>query len=102
MTDNYESFKIGTKEDAQAHNWISLTEARKMYKSDQDFLVALSGITLFTKDELKDTNRDMKATWSLFEKKVTATQILYHSKSIFMAYVKYVLRKFIRNGYQRV
>jgi hypothetical protein len=49
VTEDFVSFRIGTKEEAERYGWISMANARTMYKSENDFVEALLGITIFTK-----------------------------------------------------
>ena len=46
--------------------------------------------------------KDKPEVWSTFEKKITNIGTLIYSRDIFVQYVEHILRKFIKNGYQRV
>ncbi len=52
VTEDFASFRIGTTEDAKKYNWISMKEGRKMYKKEEDFLAAISKISIFDSEEL--------------------------------------------------
>lgn len=43
-----------------------------------------------------------KDLWQLFEHKIGSFNILLSALDIFKNYVRHVLRKYIRNGYDRV
>lgn len=73
-----------------------------MYKREEDFIHALASITIFTAEEMVEVCKDKVAAWGLFEKKVSNTAVLLSARHIFVAFVKHILRKFIKNGYQRV
>lgn len=80
-----------------------MDQGRKMYKKEEDFLAAISKITIFDAEELKMICRGKdNDAWNLFEKKSSNSTVLIYSRHLFTAYVKHMLRKFIRNGYQRV
>lgn len=101
MTEDFVSFRIGNKVEAERHGWISMAEARKMYKTDTDFIEALMGITTFTHESYEEARKN-KETWTTFEKKLASTSTLIYCKDIFLKYVEHILKKFIDNGYQRV
>lgn len=103
VTEDFVSFRIGTKEEAEKFGWISMPKARKQFKSEEDFIAAVAKITLFDSEEVKTVcqGKDSLA-WNLFEQKAEHTHVLIYSKNFFGRYVKHVLRKFIKNGYQRV
>jgi len=48
------------------------------------------------------TTKDKVAAWRLFEKKTENFSVLIYARHIFIKYVKHILKKFIKNGYQRV
>jgi hypothetical protein len=74
-----------------------------MYKREEDFLGAIAKITLFDNEELKRVCRGHdREAWVLFEQKVLNSAVIIYSRHLFTHYVRHVLRKFIRNGYQRV
>ena len=54
VTKDFVSFRIGTKEEARRHGWISMKEARKDYKNEEDFLEALLAVTTYTEEEKLD------------------------------------------------
>lgn len=103
VTEDFDSFRIGTEEEAEKYNWVSMEKGRKMYKKEEDFLAAIAKITLFDNDELKMVCQGKENdAWVLYEQKVVNSAVLIYSRHIFRAYVQHVLRKFIKNGYQRV
>jgi hypothetical protein len=80
-----------------------MAEGRKMYKKEEDFVAAIAKITLFDAEELKIISQGKdNAAWVVFEKKVLNSAILIYSRHLFRPYVQHVLRKFIKNGYQRI
>lgn len=79
-----------------------MIDARKQFKNEDDFIKALSNITLFSQEELIEVCKDKSAAWGLFMKKVSNTAVIIFAAHIFPKYVKHILRKFIRNGYQRI
>jgi hypothetical protein len=103
VTEDFDCFRIGTQEEAAKFNWISMVQARKMYKREEDFVEAIAKITIFDAEELKQVSRGKdNAAWTLFEQKSLNSSVLISSRHLFTAYVKHVLRKFVKNGYQRV
>lgn len=74
-----------------------------MYKKEEDFLAAIAKITIFDSEELQMVCKGKdNAAWNLFEQKSLNFSTLVESRHLFRAYVQHVLRKFIKNGYQRV
>ena len=103
VTEDFDSFRIGTREEAQRYGWVSMEAARKMYKREEDFLAAISKIALFDSDELRTVCGGRgKEAWALYEQKVLSSSVIINSRHLFGQYVRHALRKFIRNGYQRV
>jgi len=102
VTDDFNAFRIGTKEEALRYGWVSMAEGRKMFKSEEDFIKQLASITIATEEDIKEISNNTTSAWSIFRKKLQHTSVLIYSKHIFKAYIGHVLRKFIANGYQRV
>lgn len=103
VTEDFDSFRIGTREEAQRYGWVSMEAGRKMYKREEDFLAAICKIALFDSDELRSVCQGRgKEAWALYEQKVLHSSVIIYSRHLFGHYVRHALRKFIRNGYQRV
>ena len=93
---------MGAKDDALKNKWLSMEEVRQQSTSEEEFITSLMGITTFLGHHYEDAKLNKSETWTLFEKKLSNTATLIFCKNIFPHYVKHVLNKFIRNGYQRV
>lgn len=63
-----------------------MEKAKKMYKSTDDFIEALMGITTFTNESYEEARKN-EETWILFEKKLASTSTLIYCKDIFVKYV---------------
>jgi adenosine deaminase len=81
---------------------MSLPEARKLYKNDDDFIEALFEISTFSEDEKVEGIKNNAAAWSTFYKKLSNSTVLIYAKDIFVEYLVHIFKKFIDNGYQRV
>lgn len=57
---------------------------------------------MFNKDEMKKYAGNQKEIWDAFEIKISNFFPIYFSLHIFKKYFKYILIKYIKNGYSRV
>lgn len=102
VTKDFRSFRIGTAEEAAKYSWLSMKKARDEFKSEDEFLKQLSGVTLFTEGEVSQICKEEVSGWQILSRKMSNSATLLHASHIFPKYVKHVLRKFIANGYLRV
>jgi hypothetical protein len=96
------SFRIGNKKQAAEEGWVSMEEGRKLYEKEEDFVNAVSNITMFNKKELQTYSCRQKEMWEVFEGKISNFFIIVFTLHLFKKYTKHTLLKYIRNGYDRV
>jgi hypothetical protein len=79
-----------------------MDEARKRYADEELFVRAVSSITMFNKDQLLALTLEQKEMWDRFEVKISNFFVLIFALHIFKKYVRHILLKYIKNGYDRV
>ena len=79
-----------------------MTAARGKFESEEAFLKAVTSLTRMTQQEISEIGDSQEKVWEVFEKKYVSFFPLGWSLHISRKYVEYAMRKFIRNGYDRV
>lgn len=102
LSKDLSKMKIGTAEQASKEEWVSMTEYRKKFNSEEEFIRAVSSITMFNTEELMTMSFLQKEMWDRFESKINNSFMLIFTLDIFKKYTRNTLLKFIKNGYDRI
>lgn len=62
----------------------------------------IASLTMFTHEEMLVVAGNAKLLWGPFEEKITRFATLIQVEHIFRKYSAFVLRKYYRNGYDRI
>ena len=72
------------------------------YKTEEALVKYVASLTMITHDEMLKIAGDGATFWPVFEEKISAFFPLLAMRDVFVSYSEYTLRKFIKNGYDRV
>ena len=96
------SFKIGPVEQAQKEGWVSFQQLANEMPNQSKAIKFVSNLTMLQREELQVVSGNQHDFWVLFEEKIGNFFILVFALHIFKKYVRHVLLKYIRNGYERI
>jgi len=96
------SFQIGPVEQAQKEGWVSFQQLADEMPNQRKAIKFVSNLTMLQREELQVVSGNQHDFWVLFEEKIGNFFILVFALHIFKKYVRHVLHKYIRNGYERI
>ena len=79
-----------------------MAAAREKFESEEAFLKAVTSLSRMTQQEISEIGDNQEKVWEVFQAKYVSFFPLEWSLHIFRKYVEYGMRKFIRNGYDRM
>lgn len=93
---------IGTEEKAKENEWVSFAKLADEFPNQRQLIKFVSNITMLSREELLEVSGRQHDFWVLFEEKISNFFPLVFTLHIFKKYVKHVLLKYIKCGYDRV
>jgi hypothetical protein len=102
VTADFRSFRIAAPEEAASKGWLSMPQARALFKEEEDFVKAIAAIALLTESEIGRICREETAAWRAIGEKASNAATILFASHIFPKFVRHVLKKFIANGYSRI
>ena len=95
------ALEVGTREEAARNGWISMKEGIDIHGHD-GWLHKIVNLTCLNEQDLKAANYERSEIWKLFEYKIIAPAKILVITDIFEKYTRHILRKYKKNGYQRI
>jgi hypothetical protein len=96
------SFKIGPEEQALKEGWVSFQQLADEMPNQRKVVKFVSNLTMLSREELLVVSGNQHEFWVLFEEKICNFFVLVFALHIFKKYVRHVLLKYIKNGYDRI
>ncbi len=95
-------FMIGNAEEAKEKAWVSFPQLAEELPNQRQLIKFVANITMLSRDELEKVSGNQHDFWVLFEEKICNFFPLVFTLHIFKKYVRHILLKYIKCGYDRV
>ena len=102
VTEDFSEMKVGSEKQAEENGWLNMKQAREKFESEDEFVKKMANFSILSGKEIERMCKKEIPPWDLFENKISNFFTIYELLQIFRSYAEHVMRKYAKNGYDRL